>query len=128
MVDIIDSIAIDLVARMAGQFLPLRTQIHLFVRIEREVRNSEGTGLGIGSLPAVNAILETFLIGETRIAFAELDVGDVGIDLFVPAYSQTVERMIVAIGGQLPALKIGFIFSNGGDVFFPPASIGSRFS
>jgi hypothetical protein len=74
--------------------------------------------LGVWSLPAVDAILETLLIGKARIAFAELDVGDVSIDLFIPAQSQAVERMIVAVGGQLPALKIGFIFSDGGDVFF----------
>jgi hypothetical protein len=36
--------------------------------------------------------------------------------------------MIVAIGGELPALKIGFIFSDGGDVFFAPANIGLMFS
>jgi hypothetical protein len=47
-----------------------------------------------------------------------LDVGDVGIDLFVPADLQAVERVIVGIGGQLPALKIGFIFSDGDGVFF----------
>ena len=66
----------------------------------------------------MDAILETLLLGKARIAFAELDVGDVRIDLFIPAYSQAVERMIVAVGGQLLALKIGFIFSDGGDVFF----------
>jgi hypothetical protein len=55
------------------------------VRIEREVSCSEETWLGVRSLPAVDAILETFLIDKARIAFAKLDVGDVGIDLFVPA-------------------------------------------
>jgi len=85
MVNIIGSIAVDLVAGMTGQFFSLRTTIHQFVRIEREVSCSEETGLGVRSLPAVDAILETFLIGKARIAFAELDVGDVGIDLFVPA-------------------------------------------
>lgn len=76
----------------------------------------------------MDALLEALLIGKARIAFPELDVGDVGIDLFLPAQSQAVERMIVAVGGQLPALKIGFIFSAGGDVFFAPSNIGSRFS
>jgi len=128
MAHIIGSIAVDLVAGMAGQFFSLRTKIHLFVRIEREVNCSKETWLGIGSLPAVNAILETFLIGKARIAFAELDVRDVSIDLFIPTHSQAVERMIVAIGGQLLALKIGFIFSDGGDVFFAPSNIGLRFS
>ena len=39
MVNIIGAIAVDLVAGMAGQFFSLRTSIHLFVWIEREVRN-----------------------------------------------------------------------------------------
>ena len=124
MVNIIGSIAVDLIAGMADQFFSLRTAIHLFTRIENKVRNSEEAGLDIWSLPPVNAILETLLIGKARIAFTELDVGDVGIDLFILAHSQAVERMIVAIGGQGLALKIGFIFSDGGDVFFwrPPTS------
>ena len=29
-----------------------------------------------------------------------------------------MERIVVAVGGQLLALKIGFIFSDGVDVFF----------
>ena len=128
MVHIIGTIAVDLVAGMTGQFLPLRTKIYLLARIEREVSCSKETWLGVGSLPAVDAILEALLLGKAWIAFAELDVGDVGIDLFLPAYSQAVERMIVAIGGQLLALKIGFIFSEGDDVFFAPSTIGLRFS
>jgi hypothetical protein len=64
------------------------------------------------------------LLGKARIAFAELDIGDVGIDLFILAERQAVERMIVAIGGELFALEIGFIFSDGGDVFLrsPPSA------
>ncbi len=34
--------------------------------------------------------------------------------------------MIVAIGGELLSLKIGFIFSDGGDVFFCPLQHGSE--
>ena len=128
MVNIIGAIAVDLVVSMTGQFFPLRTKINLFAWIEREVSCSEETWLGIGSLPAVDAILETFLIGKARIAFAEVDVGEVSIDLFVPAQSQAVERMIVAIGGELLALKIGFIFSDGSNVLFAPSNIGARFS
>jgi len=123
MVNIIGSMAVDLVAGMTGQFLPLRTKIHPFVRIEREVRNSEEPWLSVWTLSGVEAILESLLIGKARIAFTELDVGDVSIDLFILADLQAVERVIVGIGGQLPALKIGFIFSDGGGVFFrPPAS------
>src|SRR6476619_7974313 len=117
MVNIIGAVAVGLVAGMAGQFLPLRTKINLFVWIEREVSCREETGLGIGSRPAVDAILETLLLGKAWIAFAELDVGDVRIDLFLFAYRQAVERMIIAVRGQLLALKIGFIFSDGDDVF-----------
>jgi len=121
--------AVDLTVGITGQFLPLRTSIDLFVRIENKVRNSEATRLGVRSLPAAEgAILETLLIGKARIACAVLDVGDVRIDLFILADLQAVERVIVGIGGQLFALKIGFIFSDGGDVFFTLSNIGLRFS
>jgi len=118
MVDIIGSMAVDLVAGMAGQFFSVGTTIDLLAWIEREVENSEESGLGIGSR------LEASLLSKARIACAVLDVGDVGIDLFLLADLQAVERVIVGIGGQLPALKIGFIVSDGGDVFFlrPPTS------
>jgi hypothetical protein len=116
-VHIIGSIAVGLVAGMTGQFFPLRTTIHLFVWIEREVSGREETWLGIWTLPGVDAILETFLIGKARIACAVLDVGDVSIELFFLADLQAVERVIVGIGGQLPALEIGFIFSDGGQQF-----------
>jgi len=113
---------------MAGQFLPLRTAIHLFVWIEREVSCREEPWLGVWTLPAMDAILKTLLLGKERIALAELDVGNISIDLFILADLQAVERVIVAIGGQLLALKIGFIFSAGGGVFFAPSNIGLRFS
>ena len=128
MVNIIGAIAVDLVAGMTGQLLPLRTSIHLFVWIEREVSCREEPWLGARSLPAVNAILETLLIGKARIACAVLDVGNVRIDLFILADLQAVERVIVGISGQLPALKIAFIFSDGDGVFFAPSNIGLRFS
>jgi len=94
-VHIIGSIAVGLVAGMTGQFFPLRTTIHLFVWIEREVSGREETWLGIWTLPGVDAILETFLIGKARIACAVLDVGDVSIELFFLADLQAVERVIV---------------------------------
>ena len=128
MVEIIGAMTVDLTAGMAGQFLPMRTSIDLFVWIEREVSCREEPGFGVWSLPAVDAILETILIGEARIAGAVVDVGDVGIELFLLADHQAVERVIVGIGGQLRALKIGFIFSNGDGVFFAPSNIGLRFS
>jgi len=128
MVNIIGAVTVDLVVCMTGQFFSLRTAIHLFVWIEREVSCREEPWLGVRPLPAMNAILEALLIGEARIACAVLDVGDVGIDLFILADLQTIERVIVGIGGQLFALKPAFIFSDGGDVFFAPSTIGLRFS
>ena len=118
MVNIIGAIAVGLVAGMTGQFLALRTNIDLLARIEREVSCREETGLGVGSLPAVEALLEASLLGKVRIAFAKLDVGDVGIEPCIFAHNQRIIRMIVAVGGQLLALKIGFLVSEGGDVFF----------
>jgi hypothetical protein len=85
MVHIIGSIAVGLVAGMAGQFIPVRTEKNLFDWIEREVRRGEEPGLGNWSLPAVDTLLEALLIGKARIAFTELDVGDVGIDVFILA-------------------------------------------
>ena len=124
MVDIIGAIAVGLIAGMAGQFFSVRTKIHLFGCIEREVSSGEGTWLGVRSLPAVDAILEALLIGKARIAFAELDVGDVRIDLFIFADRQAVERVIVAVRGQLFALEIGWLFANGNEGSFSrhPAS------
>lgn len=121
--------AVDLVAGMASQLIALRTAIHLFGRIEREVGSGKETWLGVGSLPAAEgAIFETLLIGKTRIALAELDVGDVGVESFIFADRQAVQRMIVAIGGELFSMKIGVIFSDGDDVFFAPSTIGLRLS
>jgi hypothetical protein len=84
MVDIIGAIAVDLVVGMAGEFFALRTTIHLFVGIEREVGNSEESRLGIGLR------MEASLLGKARIACAILDVGDVGIDLFILSDLQAV--------------------------------------
>ena len=59
MIDIIGSIAVDLVVCVAGQFFSVRTEIDLLGRIKRKVRNAKKPRLGIWWLPAVNAILET---------------------------------------------------------------------
>jgi len=90
-VNIIGAIAVGLVAGMTGQFFSVRTEIHLLGGIEREGRRSEETWLSSGSLPAVDAILEALLLGKALISFAELDVGDVRIDLFIFADRQTLE-------------------------------------
>lgn len=129
MVNIVSAMAVDLVAGVAVQFLAVRADVNLLIGIKNEVRQRERGCLRFRSLAAMNAILETLLLGEARIAFSELDVGDVGINLFIATHCQALERMIVAIGSQLLALKIGFIFSDGDNVFFfAPASIGWRFS
>jgi len=99
---------------MAGQFFSVGTPIHLFVWIEREVCCGEEPWLGVWT---VDALLETLLLGKARIACAVLDVGDVGIDLFILADLQAIERVIVGIGGELLALQIGIIFSDGDGVF-----------
>ena len=124
MVEIIGAMTVDLTACMAGQFFSVRAEINPFGQIKQKVGSSEAARLDIRSLPAEGAILETLLIGEARIACAVLDVGNVRIDLFILADLQAVERVIVGIGGQLFALKIVFIFSDGDGVFFlrPPTS------
>jgi len=50
MVNIIGTIAVDLVVGMTGQFFSVGTTIELFVRIEREVGNREEPGLGVWTL------------------------------------------------------------------------------
>ena len=118
MVDIIGSIAIDLTSGMAGQFFSMRTKINLSGGIEREVSSAERTWLGVRALSAVDAIFEALLIGKARVAFSELDVGDVRVELFIFADRQTIERVIVAVRCQLFALEKGWLFSNGNQVFF----------
>ena len=118
MIHIIGSIAVDLVVRMTGQFFSLRAEINLLAGVKRKIRSVERTRLRACALPAVDAILEAFLIRKVRITFAEVDVGDVGVDLFILAHIQTVERMIVAIGGELLSLKIGFILANRCQILF----------
>jgi len=66
--------------------------------------------------------------GINFLASFAIDLGLHRVDLFIPAHIQAVERVIVWIGSELLALKTGFIFSDGGDVFFAPSSIGAGFS
>ena len=90
-VDIIGAVTVALVARVAGQFFSLRTEIDLLAFIIRKIIGGEETGLGVRSLPVVDAILETLVLGKARIAFAELDIGNVGVSLFIFANRQTIE-------------------------------------
>ena len=129
MVEIIGAMTVDLTACMAGQFFSVRAEINPFGQIKQKVGSSEAARLDIRSLPAAEgAILETFLLSKTRIACAVVDVGNVRIEFFLLADLQAVERVIVGIGGQLFALKPGFIFSDGDGFFFAPSNIGLRFS
>ncbi len=92
MVNIVSAMAVDLVMGVAGQLLVIRADVNLFSGIQEEVRQREGGCLCLRSLPAAEgAILETLLLGEAHIAFAELDVGDVRINLFIPADYQALE-------------------------------------
>ena len=87
MIDIIGAVTVDLVARMTFQFFSVRTKIDAFAIIIRKIRGAERTWLGIRLL----AIFETLLLGKARIALAELDIGNVGVDLFIVTNLQTIE-------------------------------------
>jgi len=50
------------------------------------------------------------VIGETRITFTELNIGDVGIELFIFADLQAVEGVLVAVSGELFALEESRLF------------------
>ena len=97
MVDIIQAMAIALVASMAGQFLALRADVNLPGGIEFEIFDRERLQLFLLPLPAMNAVLEALLIGKALIPLAKLNVGDVSIDPFRLAERQAVEAMIVAV-------------------------------
>jgi len=47
-----------------------------------------------------------------------MDIWDVGVELFILTDFQTVERVVVGIGGELLALKEGRFFANGKHVLF----------
>ena len=97
LVDLIGTMPVDLVAGLATQFLALRTKNYPSGRIEIEVSHGEATWLEVKTLPAVDALFETLLIGKARVAFSESTVGDVRLDLLSLADRQALERMIVAI-------------------------------
>jgi len=65
----------------------------------------------------VDAILETLLPGKARIVFANLDVWDAGIGLFILADLQDVERVEVGIRSQLFAFEEGWFLPNGDKIF-----------
>ena len=87
LVDIISAVTIDLVARVTFQFFSVRTKIDALAFIISKISRAERTGLGICLL----LIFETFLIGKARIALAELEIGNVGVEFFIFADCQAVE-------------------------------------
>ena len=109
MIDVVQAIAVALVAGMQGQFLPLRTEIDLPRVIGFEIFHREGLFAFLLALPAVEAILEALLLGKAPVPLAKLDVGDVSIHPFGPAEGQALKTVIVAVCGQLFALEELFI-------------------
>ena len=87
LVDIISAVTIDLVARVTFQFFSVRTKIDALAFIISKISRAERTGLGICLL----LIFETFSIGKARIALAELEIGNVGVEFFIFTDCQTVE-------------------------------------
>jgi hypothetical protein len=86
---------------MTLQFFSVRTEIDALAFIISKISRAESTRLGIRLL----AIFETLLIGKARIALAELDIGNVGVHLFLFVDSQTVQRMIGGIGQRNSCLN-----------------------
>ncbi len=81
---------------MTFQLFSVRTTIDALAFIISKISRAKRTRFGVCFL----LIFETLLISKARIALAELDVGDVRVHLFLFADRQTVQRIIVAIGGE----------------------------
>ena len=113
MIDVVGAVTVDLVAGVTGQFLAVRAEIDLPVGVEREIGQGKERRFLLRSLPAMDSILEAFLPGEARVTFAEVNVGDVSVHLFVAADGQAVKRMVVAVGGELFAFEIVGAFADG---------------
>ncbi len=101
MVDVIDAVTVDLVARMTFQFFSVRTKIDALAFIIRKISGAERTRLGVCFL----LLFETLLLGKARIALADLDVGNVRVHLFLFADRQTVQLMIGGIGQRNSCLN-----------------------
>ena len=117
-IDIIDPVAVGLAACATSQDLSLRTDIDLAESIEAKVRIGELRVFFHGSSSGMNAILESHLLEKAGIPFAELDVGDVGVQLFPLAERQIGQAVIIAVGGELFALKVIGLLANGLHILF----------
>jgi len=113
-INIINPITIRLSSGSAFQQLALRTAIGLFRLIEEEISFGENAFFPVcllpNSLPGVEAILEPGLSGKALISFAELDIGDIGIQVLSLAHGQAV---IIAVCAELFACKIVLFFADG---------------
>ena len=117
-IDIIDLVAVALATSATVQELALRTDINLAEGIEAKVRIGELRFFFHGSSSGMNAILEPLLFKEAGVSFAELQVRDIGIQLFGLAERQIGEAIIVAVRGELFALEVIGLLANGLHVLF----------
>jgi hypothetical protein len=67
---------------------------------------------------AARMTLQLFSVWTTIDAFAELDIGDIRVEVFIIADCQAVERMIVAIGGEFFALEVVRGFADRNQILF----------
>ena len=112
-INIINPVAVALAASTAFQDLALRTDIDLSGNIEDKVCIRELRFWFRRSRSAMDAILEPLLFEEAGISLAKLQVRDVSIQLFPLAESQIGKAVIVAVGGELFALKVAWLLANG---------------
>ena len=66
----------------------------------------------------MDAILESWLLEEAWISLAKLQIRDIGIQLFRLAERQIGKAVIVAVGGELFALKVLGLLANGLHILF----------
>ena len=64
------------------------------------------------SSSGINAVLESLLFVETRIPFAKLHVGDIGLQTFQLTECQIVMAVIVAVCCELPVFETIGRFAN----------------
>ena len=85
-INIIDAIAVALVASAAFQQLALRTKIALPGIIKDKVSSRrENAFLMRGSCSGMDAVFKSLLSGETFIPFAKLQIGNIGIQILILA-------------------------------------------
>ena len=117
-IDVIDPVAVALAAGSTLQELAMRTDIGLPEGIEAKIIIGELGFSFRGSCFAMNAILESRLFEEVGISFAELDVGDVSIQLLRLAECQIGQAIIVAVRSELFSLKVIGLLANGLHILF----------